>query len=153
MALFLGCAWVHPRQINPLGQCSPVGRAQSSVPISHRLYQRTNPSRSHIRIFSRSPRRERKNKQLSAQVALPHYSSYSLRQTVEAAAHSVDSTASQIRIASRRILFQPQGCSPDRAISQSNHSPSVTRSRFAGPDTRTSTNFSASQSRNRFFHS
>ena len=33
-ALFLGWACPQPRQTSPLGQCSPVGRAQRWVPIS-----------------------------------------------------------------------------------------------------------------------
>jgi hypothetical protein len=36
-ALFLGCACVQPRQINPFGQCSPVGKARRCVPMSRRL--------------------------------------------------------------------------------------------------------------------
>ncbi len=36
-ALFFGCACAQPRQINPFGQCSPVGKAQRWVPISRRL--------------------------------------------------------------------------------------------------------------------
>lgn len=33
-ALFLGWAWPQPRQTSPRGQCSPVGRAQTWVPMS-----------------------------------------------------------------------------------------------------------------------
>jgi hypothetical protein len=36
-ALFFGCACAQPRQINPFGQCSPVGKAHRCVPISRRL--------------------------------------------------------------------------------------------------------------------
>jgi hypothetical protein len=36
-ALFFGWACTQPRQTNPLGQCSPVGKAQRCVPVSPRL--------------------------------------------------------------------------------------------------------------------
>jgi len=40
---------------------APAGpRGGLNTPLSNRLYQSKNPSRSHNRIFSRSPRRERK---------------------------------------------------------------------------------------------
>jgi hypothetical protein len=35
--LFFGCACAQPRQINPFGQCSPVGKAHRCVPMSRRL--------------------------------------------------------------------------------------------------------------------
>src|SRR6266478_46194 len=36
-ALLFGCACAQPRQINPFGQCSLVGKAHRCVPISRRL--------------------------------------------------------------------------------------------------------------------
>ena len=53
-ALFFGCACAQPRQINPFGQCSPVGKAQRCVPISRRLQLAAKAAHSSAVGFFRS---------------------------------------------------------------------------------------------------
>src|ERR1700686_2703301 len=72
-------------------------RGNLNTPTSSRLYQRTNPSRSHARMFNRSPRRERKRKGPSLNGSWPITARTRSARRSKPQRMSLASTASQMR--------------------------------------------------------
>src|SRR5579875_1727160 len=90
---------------NSTERAPSFARGSLNTPCSNRLYHNANPSRSHTKIFSRSPRRERNTNQCPLSGSSPSTAFTRSAKRSNPQRMSVASTASQMRVP----------CAPSRA--------------------------------------